>query len=55
MGKSPALSLLLAGPVVSLPSMLVLRSIIDSKKTLTYIALVIILSAFVGWIYASIF
>ncbi|MCX7785016.1 MAG: permease [candidate division WOR-3 bacterium] len=55
MGKGPALSLLLAGPAVSLPSMLVLRSIMGIKKTLTYIALVIILSTIVGWIYGSLF
>lgn len=55
MGKGPALALLLAGPAVSLPSMLVIRSIIGTKKTLTYIALVVILSTFVGWLYGSIF
>lgn len=55
MGKGPALALLLAGPAVSLPSMLVLRSIMGTKRTLTYVALVIILSTIVGWIYGSIF
>ncbi|MEO0076578.1 MAG: permease [candidate division WOR-3 bacterium] len=55
MGKGPALSLLLAGPAVSLPSMLVLRSIMGTKKTITYVSLVIILSTIVGWIYGSIF
>lgn len=55
MGKGPALALLLSGPAVSLPSMLVIRSIIGTKKTLTYIALVVILSTFVGWLYGSIF
>ncbi len=55
MGKGPALSLLLAGPAVSLPSMLVLRSIMGTKKTVTYVSLVIILSTIVGWIYGSIF
>jgi len=51
MGKGPALSLLLAGPAVSLPSMLVISSIMGVKRTITYISLVIILSAIVGWLY----
>lgn len=55
MGKGPALALLLAGPAVSLPSMLVISSIMGIKKTFTYIILVIILSAIVGWIYGLYF
>ena len=55
MGKGPALALLLAGPAVSLPSMLVIRSVIGNKKTLTYILLVVVLSTFVGWIYGFLF
>ncbi|MCS7258320.1 MAG: permease [candidate division WOR-3 bacterium] len=55
MGKGPALALLLAGPAVSLPSILVLRSIMGDKKTLTYLGLVIILSSAVGWIYGNLF
>lgn len=55
MGKGPALALLLAGPAVSLPSMLVLRSIMGIKKALTYVVLVILLSSIVGWIYGSLF
>ncbi len=51
MGKGPALALLLSGPAVSLPSMLVLRSVMGMKKTLTYVGLVIILSTMVGWLY----
>lgn len=51
MGKGPALALLLAGPAVSLPSMLVISSIMGVKKTITYIILVVLLSAIVGWIY----
>ncbi|GAH32708.1 unnamed protein product, partial [marine sediment metagenome] len=50
-----ALALLLAGPAVSLPSMLVIRSVIGNKKTLTYILLVVVLSTFVGWIYGFLF
>ncbi|MGB9720616.1 MAG: permease [bacterium] len=51
MGKGPALSLLLAGPAVSLPSMLVISSIMGVKKTITYILLVILLSTILGWLY----
>ena len=55
MGKGPALALLLAGPAVSLPNMLVIRGIMGMKRTAVFIALVIILSTFVGWIYGSVF
>ncbi|MEO0161084.1 MAG: permease [candidate division WOR-3 bacterium] len=55
MGKGPALSLLLAGPAVSLPSMLVISSIMGIKKTITYIVLVIVLSTIVGWLYGILF
>jgi uncharacterized protein len=55
MGKGPALSLLLAGPALSLPSMLIIRSVIGSKKMLVYVTLVIVLSTgagiFYGWIF----
>jgi hypothetical protein len=55
MGKGPALALLLSGPAVSLPSMIVLNSIVGIKKTLTYVGLVVILSTFVGWLYGVLF
>lgn len=55
MGKGPALALLLSGPAVSLPSMLVLRTIMGTKKTLAYVGLVIILSTIVGWLYGTLF
>ncbi len=55
MGKGPALALLLAGPAVSLPSMLVIRSIIGTKKTLVYVGLVIIMATISGIIYGSFF
>ena len=51
MGKGPALALLLTGPSLSLPSILVLRSIMGWKKTLTYAGLVCILGAFTGWMF----
>jgi hypothetical protein len=49
MGKGPALSLLLAGPALSLPSMLVLRSVMGIGKMLVYVALVVVLSTLAGW------
>jgi uncharacterized membrane protein YraQ (UPF0718 family) len=51
MGKGPALALLLAGPALSLPSMLVIRTIMGTKKALTYIALVVIMATVTGWIF----
>lgn len=55
MGKGPALALLLAGPALSLPNMLVIRSVIGTKKTLTYIALVVIMATLSGMIYGRFF
>jgi uncharacterized membrane protein YraQ (UPF0718 family) len=54
MGKGPALALLLAGPALSLPSMLVLRSIMGTKKTVIYISLVVVLSTIAGMIFGFI-
>lgn len=51
MGKGPALALLLAGPALSLPNMLVIRSVIGTKKTLVYILLVVIIATFIGMIF----
>lgn len=48
MGKGPALALLLAGPALSLPNMLVIRSVIGTKKTLAYLALVVVMAATTG-------
>lgn len=48
MGQGPALSLLLAGPALSLPSMITLASIMGLKKTLTYCAIVVVLSTLTG-------
>jgi hypothetical protein len=51
MGAGPSLALLLAGPALSLPSMIVLNSILGPKKTATYVALVIVMAALSGWGY----
>ncbi|MCK4796775.1 MAG: permease [Spirochaetes bacterium] len=48
MGKGPALALLLAGPALSLPNMLVIRSVLGIKKTIVFISLVIIMATFSG-------
>ena len=55
MGKGPALALLLAGPALSLPNMLVLRSILGTKKTLVYVALVVAMATASGIIYGALF
>jgi len=55
MGKGPALALLLAGPALSLPNMLVIRSILGTKKTLVFISLVIIIATFSGMIFGYFF
>jgi uncharacterized membrane protein YraQ (UPF0718 family) len=54
MGAGPALALLLAGPALSLPNMLVIHSVIGTKKTLTYTALVVVMATLSGWIYGAI-
>lgn len=53
MGSGPALTLLLAGPALSLPSMLVIRGVLGTKKTVAYVALVILLSTLAGWSYGA--
>jgi uncharacterized membrane protein YraQ (UPF0718 family) len=53
MGKGPALALLLAGPALSLPNMIVIRSYLGTRKTATYIALVVVIAMVTGWIYGA--
>ena len=55
MGKGPALALLLAGPALSLPNMLVIRSVMGTKKTITFILLVIVMAAISGIIFGTFF
>jgi hypothetical protein len=55
MGKGPALALLLSGPALSLPSMLVLISIMGFKKTSVYVLLVIVLSTVAGFLFGALF
>lgn len=53
MGKGPALALLLAGPALSLPNMLVIRTILGTEKTLVYCALVVVMATITGFIYGN--
>lgn len=53
MGKGPALALLLSGPALSLPSMLVINSVLGTKKTLTFIFFVVLFSTLIGYIFGS--
>ena len=55
MGKGPALALLLAGPALSLPSMLVIRKVIGTKKTVVYVCLVVVMATISGLIFGAFF
>ncbi len=54
MGKGPALALLLAGPSLSLPNMLVIRKVLGTQKTMVYVALVVVMATLSGLIYGGI-
>jgi uncharacterized membrane protein YraQ (UPF0718 family) len=53
MGKGPALALLLAGPALSLPNMLVIRQVIGTKKTAVYVSLVVIMATISGMLFGA--
>jgi uncharacterized membrane protein YraQ (UPF0718 family) len=55
MGPGPALALLLSGPALSLPNMLVIRSIIGTKKTIAFVCLVVMMATLSGLIYGTLF
>jgi uncharacterized membrane protein YraQ (UPF0718 family) len=55
MGKGPALALLLAGPALSLPNMLVIRGVLGTKKTAVFVCLVVIMATITGIIYGALF
>ena len=55
MGQGPALALLLAGPALSLPSILVIRSVLGWKKTAVFVALVVSMATLTGLAYGHIF
>ncbi|MCB2197514.1 MAG: permease [Bacteroidetes bacterium] len=54
MGKGPALALLLAGPSLSLPNMLVIRGVMGTQKTLVYVLLVVVMATVSGLIFGAI-
>lgn len=53
MGKGPALALLLAGPALSLPNMLVINSVMGPRKTVVFVSLVIFFSTLLGYLYGN--
>jgi hypothetical protein len=53
MGRGPALALLLAGPALSLPSMIVIRSYLGTRMTVAYVTIVVVLATLSGWAYGS--
>ncbi len=53
MGQGPALALLLAGPALSLPSMLVINSYLGPRKTVAYVSLVVVMATATGWLYGA--
>ncbi len=55
MGKGPALALLLAGPALSLPNMLVIRSVLGTPRTIVYVVLVVVMATFTGLVYGTLF
>lgn len=54
MAKGPLLAYLLADPVISLPSIFVVRNYIGNKRTFVYVCLIIIFTTVSGWIYGAI-
>jgi uncharacterized membrane protein YraQ (UPF0718 family) len=54
MGKGPALALLLAGPALSLPNMLVIRSVMGTQKTIVFVSLVIVMATISGMFFGSV-
>lgn len=54
MGKGPALALLLAGPALSLPSILVVYKVVGLKRTLMFCLLAVVMSTLVGWLFGTV-
>ena len=55
MGNGPALALLLAGPALSLPNMLVIRSVMGTQKTIVFVCLVVVMATISGLIFGAIY
>ena len=54
-GKGPALALLLAGPALSLPSILVIRSVMGTRRTLVFVASVVLMATISGMIFGALY
>lgn len=54
MGKGPALALLLAGPALSLPNMLVIRSVLGTRKTVVFVVLIVVMATISGMIFGAV-
>ena len=54
-GKRPCACVLLAGPSLSLPNMLVIQGVMGTKKTIVYVALVIIMATISGFVFGNFF
>jgi hypothetical protein len=55
MGRGPALALLLAGPALSVPSIIVIYSVVGFKKTAVFTVLVVIMSTIAGMVFGALF
>jgi len=55
MGKGPALALLLAGPALSLPNMIVIHSVLGVSKTAVFVSLVVVMATFSGMLFGTFF
>ena len=55
MNQGPALALLLAGPAVSIPNLLVINRIMGFKRTAAYFILVVVMATLTGWLYGYFF
>ena len=53
MGRGPALALLLAGPALSLPNMLVIHSVLGARRTVVFVAIIVVLSTIAGVAFGS--
>lgn len=54
MGQGPALALLLAGPALSLPNMIVINSVLGPRKTVTFVSIVVLLATVSGWLFGMV-
>lgn len=55
MGQGPALALLLAGPALSLPNMLIIGSVLGVKKTIVFVSIIIVVSTIAGFVFGNLY